>query len=200
MSLRSIVVLAACAAFFAIAGNATAATFTPSDDAFATTADPGTAYGTGQWVRVGSGSATRVTYVKFTVSGLTGSIAKATLRLYNVTGGSGLSTHPVSSNAWSEATLTWNNQPGYSSAITSQATSFPTNTWVAVDVTPLITGNGTFTIAVTSQSTTPIDFDAKENGAANAPQLVITTAAGPGNTALPTISGTAQQGQTLTAS
>ena len=63
-------------------------------------------------MRVGSGSFTRIAYFKFAVAGLTGSVTQATLKVYNVTGGTGFSVRDVPSDTWSETTLNWNNKPG----------------------------------------------------------------------------------------
>jgi hypothetical protein len=193
MTTRALASLFGALAALTLAGPAGAATFTPTDDTFATTADPGTAYGTGQWIRVGSGTATRNAYFKFALTGLSGTVSKATLRVYTVTGGAGFSARAAASNAWSETTLNANNQPGYSPTVVGSVGSFPTNSWVAVDVTPLVSGNGTYSFALTSSSTTPMDFTAKEYGAANAPQLVVTTTTTPPPppppTGAPTVSG-----------
>ena len=106
-------------------------------------------------------------------------MTKATLKVYNVTGGTGFSVRDVPSDTWSETTLNWNNKPAYSSTVTSSVGSFAVNTWVSIDVTPLVTGDGTYSFALTSSATTPMDFTAKEYGAANAPQLVVTTSVTP---------------------
>ncbi|TML83139.1 MAG: DNRLRE domain-containing protein [Actinobacteria bacterium] len=85
----------------------------------------------------------------------------------------------VPSDTWSETTLNWNNKPAYSSTVTSSAGSFAVNTWVSIDVTPLVTGAGTYSFALTSSATTPVDFTAKEHGGAYAPPLVVTTGTTP---------------------
>jgi acid phosphatase type 7 len=54
------------------------------------------------------------------------------------------------------------------------------NTWVEVDVTSLITGDGTYSLRVSTTSTDGADYSSKEG--ANPPQLVITTSTGATNT------------------
>jgi hypothetical protein len=46
-------------------------------------------------------------------------------------------------------------------------------TFYSINVTSLITGNGTFNMAFTTTNSTTISFASRESGA-NAPQLVIT--------------------------
>ena len=72
-------------------------------------------------------------------------------------------------------------------------------TWVSVDVTPLVTGNGTYSFALTTSDTTFLEVATKENGASTAPQLVLSPAVAPANSVAPSISGTPQDGQQLTA-
>jgi hypothetical protein len=45
--------------------------------------------------------------------------------------------------------------------------------WTSVDVTSLITGNGTFTLGLSTTSGTALALSSRESGA-NSPQLVIT--------------------------
>jgi hypothetical protein len=59
--------------------------------------------------------------------------------------------------------------------------SFGTGIWTAVEITPLINGNGTFSFALTTTGSTAFNLASREAGA-NAPQLVIETSFGPTST------------------
>jgi hypothetical protein len=89
----------------------------------------------------------------------------------NTTSSTGYQVRSVANNAWLESTINYNNSPpvggvlGSSGAITS-------GTWTSVDVTSFITGSGTFNLALTTSSTSPIDLVSREGGA-TAPKLVV---------------------------
>src|SRR5512146_2063588 len=87
-------------------------TFTPSADAYVSSAYPGTNYGTGTTLRV-DGSPDVHSYLRFSVSGLGGlPITKAVLKIYANSGStSGLAAESVSDNSWGETTVTYNNAP-----------------------------------------------------------------------------------------
>jgi hypothetical protein len=51
---------------------------------------------------------------------------------------------------------------------------FGAGVWISIDVTPYITGNGTYNLALTPLGSTAISFASRQAGA-NAPQLVIET-------------------------
>ena len=52
--------------------------------------------------------------------------------------------------------------------------SFTGGTWITVDITSLITGNGTFSVAIKGVDSTAVSLASRESGA-NAPQLIVTT-------------------------
>ena len=58
--------------------------------------------------------------------------------------------------------------------VTSTSNAFVAGTWASVDITPLITGNGSFNIALTTTSSTAFNLASRESGV-NAPQLIIET-------------------------
>src|SRR6185369_8001770 len=88
--------------------------------------------------------------------------------------------------------------PAYSSTVTAASTSYPANVWISLNVTPLVTGNGTYSFALTTPSGETM-LASKEGGAATAPQLLVQTSGSPSNTSPPSVSGTPQDGQTLSA-
>jgi hypothetical protein len=113
-------------------------------------------------------------YIKFSVQGLTGTIKSATLRVYsNKSSSTGYAVRRVADNTWGETTITYSNAPAMSSTVTGSSGSFATGVWTSVNVTPLVTGNGTYSFGLTSTGA-QINFASRESGA-NAPQLVIVT-------------------------
>jgi hypothetical protein len=56
--------------------------------------------------------------------------------------------------------------------VTAASGAFGAGVWTTVDITPLITGNGTYNIALTTTSATAFSLASRESGA-NAPQLIV---------------------------
>jgi hypothetical protein len=116
-------------------------------------------------------------FLRFQVSGVGArTVVGASLRLYtanaSAAGGSFSGTNGA---AWTESGLTWNNQPVPTStpvATLGRVTSGSTQT---VDVTPLVAGDGTVDIAITSTNADDVGYAAKEaTNAARRPVLLVT--------------------------
>ncbi len=188
-------------------GEGPAVTFTPVADAHVRGSSPSSNYGSLTTMRVRSSPAF-TSYLKFTVSGLSGAVESAKVRLYvtdpSPDGGSLSSVsndYDGTSTPWTETGLTWNNAPTIAGTTLASAVATTTGAWVELDVTGTVTGDGTYSFALESQSTDRAEFSTKEG--ANDPQLVLTVEPGapapPVNTSLPTVSGVTQVGQTLSA-
>src|SRR5262249_44022175 len=105
------------------------------------------------------GSQAKTAYLKFTVSGLSAAPRAATLRLYAQNDSSnGFDVHAVSDTTWQESSLSYANAPPFSAAVAVSSGPFQAGAWVALDVTPLIRGNGTFSIALTTSGKRAIDL------------------------------------------
>jgi hypothetical protein len=114
------------------------------------------------------------TYIRFTVQGLSGTITRVSLRVFaNSSSSSGYIVSRVSDNTWTETTLNYNNAPSVGSAAGS-SNGFSGGVWTTVDITSLVTGNGTINIALTTSSSTAVSLASRESGA-NAPQLIVET-------------------------
>jgi hypothetical protein len=116
-------------------------------------------------------------YVKFDATGLTGTVQSATLRIWATSAQSvGFDAYGVSDSSWTEAGLTYANQPsaaigaklGSSGAVTA-------GTWKTIDVTALVTGPGTYSVVLETTSATALALAGRED-AVHAPQLVVVTA------------------------
>jgi hypothetical protein len=151
------------------------ATFKPVADAYTSSDKPTTNFGTATTLKVDA-NPTSTSYLRFDVQGLAGRVTKATLRMLASSDASskGVDLRSVTTNSWGETTVNYNNKPGIGSSIVSHAGAFTPGQWVSLDATPLVSGNGLVSMAVTTTSTTSRSFYARES-AANAPQLVIET-------------------------
>jgi PKD repeat protein len=148
-------------------------TFTPTDDSFVRSNLPNELNGGLNNLRSFKNLAETHSYLKFTVTGLTGSVVSAKLRLYVVDASPNAGTlYPVADTTWSEGTLTWTNKPPASSTPIGPAGPAKLGTWVEIDLGSTITGDGTYSLALVGTYPDAAWFSSKEG--ANSPQLVLT--------------------------
>jgi hypothetical protein len=111
------------------------------------------------------------------VSGVgTQQVTSAKLRLYcvNASAGSG-GEFRSTSNAWSQANVTWGTAPIASSTVSASLGPVSASRWYEVPVTSLVSGDGAYSVRVTSTSTDGADYSSSEGSASLKPQLVVTT-------------------------
>jgi hypothetical protein len=100
------------------------------------------------------------------------SVTRAVLRLYaNGSSSAGFALQAVADNSWNEAALNYNNQPALGGVLGSSG-AHGGAVYVEVDVTGYITGDGVFTLALTTTSTKAVSYPSRE-ASANFPQLVL---------------------------
>ncbi|MFI7606516.1 DNRLRE domain-containing protein [Micromonospora sp. NPDC049366] len=174
------VLLAATAAFVvtgATSASAATLTFTPTADTYVQSDTASTNYGTSTQIVVDDSPVRRL-FLRFSVSGVSGTVTSAKLRLRAISGNSGSATggtvRAMSNTTWSETGTTWNNQPSIDGATLGSIGAISANGWYEVDVTSQVTGNGTFGFGATSSDSDGAYYDSRESGA-DAPQLVVTT-------------------------
>ena len=117
--------------------------------------------------------------MKFTVSGVSGrEVTQALLRLHSTNGSDvGGDFYPVLDTSWDEATLTWNTAPDASGDILASLGQVNKDNWYEVNLLPLISSDGTYSIRVTSTSTNSAGYASSENITTQIrPQLVLTVA------------------------
>jgi PKD repeat protein len=109
--------------------------------------------------------------VKFTLNGLSGSATSVRLRLYvNDASARGGDWYLVSNN-WTESTVVWGNKPAISGSPVASVGAVTVGTWVEVDLTSAITGNGTYSFEATTTSTNTAAFDTSQG--THPPQVVV---------------------------
>ncbi len=156
------------------APSTTTSTFAPTADAYVAEATSSTNFGTSTTLRVDAGTDPDVeSYIRFPVTGLTGSIQSAKLRLW--VGSDATANGPAvytTASTWSEGSITWANRTARVGTGTDDKGSIPTNSWVEYNVASLIAGNGTYDFVLAGTSTDGINFSSRE-ATTNKPQLVI---------------------------
>jgi hypothetical protein len=78
----------------------------------------------------------------------------------------------VASNSWVQTTITYNNAPAVG-AVVNGSGAVSSGTWIEVDVTSAISGDGTVSLALLPVGTTRDLFSSSETG--SGPELVIVT-------------------------
>lgn len=150
--------------------------FAAAADARVEQASPASNRGTATTLRTDGGSDPDVeTYVRFNVSGVTGPLRSARLRLRSATGT--VDGPAVQSTDWTglETALSWNNRPAPTSGATDDKGRIATSTWVEYDVTSLVSGDGVHGFVLRTSSSDGIDFRSRETSdTTQRPELVLT--------------------------
>jgi hypothetical protein len=166
------------AADFVVASS-DAISFAPVHDARVRQSTPTANFGSSASLRIQSDiDDVEYAYLKFEITGLTVPPLSARLRLY-VTNASddGGSVYLVSNDhlgtttAWMESSLTWDNAPTITGSALSSTGAVSLDTFVELEVTAAIGGNGTYSFGIQSSSTDRLEYSSKEG--ANPPELVI---------------------------
>ena len=148
-------------------------TFSAAGDSYVSASDPDKNYGNRSSIRV-DGSPERNAYLRFDVTGVVGTVTSATLRVYANSGSSvGADAFGVPDNLWDESAITFNNAPAIGGSVGFSG-SFSSGQFIEWDVTVLVSGDGTYSLAVTTPHTTAISFSSREG--ANPAELVLQVA------------------------
>jgi hypothetical protein len=154
----------------------TVLSFAPTDDAYITPASPTTNFGSATSLRADD-SPVEQFLVKFEVSGIgTGKVTSAKLRLFCANGSSiGGDFHRLADPdaPWNEDTVTWNNAPGVAAGTVASLGPVVSGAWYEVDVTSIVTADGSVSLRVTSPSSDGAHYRSKEEGSGFAPRLVV---------------------------
>ena len=137
-------------------------------DSYVDANTPATNFGLAPTILVGTSPEQRG-YLRFDVSGLTTPVTDATLRLYvDNAHPQGFQVQHVTNDVWGEQTINFNNAPGFGPVVgASGATT--AGQYHDIDLTEHITGNGTYSLALTALGAPAISLGSRES--ANPPQL-----------------------------
>ena len=109
-------------------------------------------------------------YMRFNVSGLSGPVGSAVLQVTSMgVSGSGYIVRTVSDNSWDASSLTFANAPAMGQGLGTSG-AFGAGVVTSVDVTAFVTGNGSFSLALTGSDPLPVNY-------ASPAQLIIIPAA-----------------------
>ena len=140
-------------------------------------ASPNANYGADTALNVdGDAGANVESYIRFTVTGISGVVNNAQLRVYVTDATYNGPALYTTSNTWTETGITWNNRPTPTSAALQDKGALAVSTWVEYDVTSVITSNGTYSFVLATDGTDLLGLSSREGNAA--PQLVVTIADG----------------------
>jgi hypothetical protein len=124
-------------------------------------------------------------YIRFTASGLGGSIQSAVLRVYAESAtGNGPAVYAVG-NTWTESGITWNTKPAIISGLLDEVLAVSRDTWIEYDVTSFVSGNGTYSFVLVTNSSDGVSFSSREGS--QPAQLVVTSSSGSSPTNTPTL-------------
>src|SRR5215213_361338 len=154
----------------------TSLTFVAQADAQVNEANPGRNTGSSNFLQVDGANDPEVeSFIRFTVTGLTGTIQTARLRLYDTTNASknGPAVYATAAS-WSESKINWNSRPARTGEALDNQESISRNSWIEYDVTTAVTGNGAFSFVLAADSNDAATFSSREGP--QPPELVITLA------------------------
>ena len=144
----------------------------------------------------GAGDSEIESFIRFTVTEVPGPIQNVRLRIYVADNGTenGPAVHATDSS-WEESSITWSNRPGRTSEAVDNKERLGSNSWVEYDVTPLVTGSGTFSFVLVADSSDGVIFSSREGG--QSPQLFLTFTGSNASTDVPTMVATGTSGDAV---
>src|SRR6185503_12671701 len=113
-------------------------------------------------------------YIRFTVTGISGAVSSAQLRVYVTDATRNGPALYTTSNTWTETDITWNNRSARTSAVLEDKGALAVSSWVDYNVTNVITGNGTYSFILATDAADLLGLSSREGS--SAPQLVVTLA------------------------
>ncbi|MCW2598699.1 MAG: hypothetical protein JWM02_528 [Frankiales bacterium] len=170
----------------------------PLLDSYVDASVPTANYGGLTRLRIDSSPDAR-SYLRFDLSGVTGTVTRAILRITPTSSlSAGLDVRSVVDDTWTERGITFNNAPaiGPVGATSGAGTS---GTALAVDVTSIVTAGGHVNLVLTARSSTAVSLASRESTTPPSLTVDTTTNVSPQNSVAPAVTGTAEVGKTLVA-
>jgi hypothetical protein len=144
---------------------------TPTADSYVDASQPTVNFGTSAQLRV-DGSPVVRSYLTFNVTGVSGTVTSATLRVFATSAQSlGYDAYSVADTSWGETTITDANAPPFGATKLGSSGKVTANTWTSVDVTSAVTGNGLVSFGLSTTNSTALALSSRTG--ANPPQLVV---------------------------
>ena len=176
----SFILLMVISAIFILTTDASAAMdkyyFAPVADSYVVASQPDTNRGRNSNLNTVGNPSERATYMRFDIQDLNGySVTEAFLWVYVNNGQptSGFDVRTVSDNSWGEMTITYKNAPATGNVIGSSGSVTP-GSWVAVDITSSVTGEGELSLALTSNIAEYTSYASNES-VETAPVIILKT-------------------------
>ena len=145
--------------------------FSPTSDSYVIETSPSTNYGTSTQIRV-DGSPLVRSFLKFSVENISGAVTNASLRVFaNSNHNIGFTVHRVNDTTWTETGVVYTNAPGFDATSSGASGPLTAGNWYTVDITSLVSGNGTYSIALVTSSTTAMSLTSRES--VSPPQLIV---------------------------
>jgi chitodextrinase len=151
--------------------GSTTTTFIATEDSYTDQTLPTSNFGTAT-TAYSDNSPLQQAYLKFAVSGVTGTVTSAVLRLYVKDETGNAPALATTSNSWSESTLAWNNQPAAGQVVANWGNA-PSGTFVDYPVTAVVTADGTYSFVLVAESTNGMGVATRQS-TTNKPQLIVT--------------------------
>jgi hypothetical protein len=147
--------------------------FTPVADARVEGASPDQNFGSSSVLKVDS-SPQYASFLRFELSGLSGTVTSAKLRLYATEATANGPAVSTTDSTWQESTITYANKPG-TQTLLSTSGAVTANAWIEWDVTAAVQGNGTVNLAVMPTGSDGTVFSSRNTSDTTVrPQLVVT--------------------------
>jgi hypothetical protein len=166
----------------------TTLTFATEADAWVDEDEPDDNEGEDDSLKVDGASGTTLeTYIRFPITGISGTVKKALLRVYtkdneNTDNGPAIyMTDPT----WDESEITWNTRPARTSNALDNKQEISGGTWVEYNVTSRLTVDGTYSFVLVPDDSNGVEFSSREGD--HPPELVVTVSSGPPPTTTPTL-------------
>ena len=164
-----------------VTSSETTVTLAPIADSYVSTSNLTGNYGTQTTMKVreGDGSSANPnyrTYLKFDVSGISGTVSAVTLRLWVTDASANVETISVASNSsWTETGINYSNAPAIDGAAVGTTKSAPLGAYVSITLVPssVTVGSSPLTLAIRSSATDSFIVASRED-AAHRPELVVT--------------------------
>jgi acid phosphatase type 7 len=124
---------------------------------------------------------TNAAFLRFTLSGIEGTVARARLRLWVTNGsGDGPGVYPTALGSaptdppWSESAITWNKRPARTGPKLDDVGSLSAGRYVDYDVTDAVTGDGAYGFELSSSGSDGTGFAARETKTSSQrPELIV---------------------------